>query len=174
MWHGFAHVCSAASAVTWASEISPADPLRTTRMTIFEDHLIRDINAGRYAGGTSLVLVTHGLALRVLLMRWFHWSVDQFMNVFNPPNAEARPTSKAFEEGTCSNHIKSWRGGPCAGCHRRVLIIYEQAVNAEARLATSRLCNLCFRFSCSTCVPFPGGSTKMRCASSLDGPSGIS
>ena len=48
----------------------------------------RDINAGRYANGTSLVLVTHGLALRVLLMRWFHWSVDQFMNVFNPPNAE--------------------------------------------------------------------------------------
>lgn len=51
----------------------------------------RDINAGRYANGTSLVLVTHGLALRVLLMRWFHWSVDQFMNVFNPPNAEVRP-----------------------------------------------------------------------------------
>ena len=54
--------------------------------------LHRDINAGRYANGTSLVLVTHGLALRVLLMRWFHWSVDQFMNVFNPPNAEARPS----------------------------------------------------------------------------------
>lgn len=66
------------------------------RMTIFEDHLIRDINAGRYADGTSLVLVTHGLALRVLLMRWFHWSVDQFMNVFNPPNAEAR--TQAIDE----------------------------------------------------------------------------
>ena len=34
--------------------------------------------------------MTHGLALRVFLMRWFHWSVDQFMQVFNPPNAEVR------------------------------------------------------------------------------------
>jgi hypothetical protein len=40
------------------------------RLTIFEDHLIRDINAGRYANGTTLVLVTHGLALRIFLMRW--------------------------------------------------------------------------------------------------------
>lgn len=57
-------------------------------MTIFEDHMIRDINAGRFADNTSIVLVTHGLALRVFLMRWFHWSVDQFLDVYNPPNAE--------------------------------------------------------------------------------------
>ena len=60
-----------------------------------QDHLIRDINAGRYAGDTALVLVTHGLALRIFLMRWFHWRVDQFMSVFNPPNAEARPRRDA-------------------------------------------------------------------------------
>lgn len=60
------------------------------RMTIFEDHMIRDINAGRFRDNTSLVLLTHGLALRVFLMRWFHWTVDQFMNVYNPPNAEVR------------------------------------------------------------------------------------
>jgi hypothetical protein len=46
-------------------------------MTIFEDHLVRDINAGRFSKNTSLVLVTHGLALRIFLMRWFHWTVDQ-------------------------------------------------------------------------------------------------
>lgn len=50
--------------------------------------MIRDINAGRFRDNTSLVLLTHGLALRVFLMRWFHWTVDQFMNVYNPPNAE--------------------------------------------------------------------------------------
>jgi broad specificity phosphatase PhoE/uncharacterized coiled-coil protein SlyX len=38
-------------------------------------------------GETSLVLVTHGLALRVFLMRWFGWSVDEVLRVFNPPNA---------------------------------------------------------------------------------------
>lgn len=59
------------------------------RITIFEDHLVRDINAGRFAqGNTNLVLVTHGLALRIILMRWFHWTVDQFLNVYNPGNCE--------------------------------------------------------------------------------------
>ena len=48
-------------------------------MTIFEDHLVRDINAGRFSKNTSLVLVTHGLALRIFLMRWFHWTVDQVL-----------------------------------------------------------------------------------------------
>lgn len=57
------------------------------RMTLFEDHLVRDINAGRFAGDSSLVLLTHGLAARIFLMRWFHWTVDQFMRVYNPPNA---------------------------------------------------------------------------------------
>lgn len=61
------------------------------RMTIFEDHLVRDINAGRYSKNTSLVLVTHGLALRIFLMRWFHWTVDQFLEVYNPPNAQVLP-----------------------------------------------------------------------------------
>lgn len=65
------------------------------RMTIFEDHMIRDINAGRFRDNTSLVLLTHGLALRVFLMRWFHWTVDQFMNVYNPPNAEVRNMSNS-------------------------------------------------------------------------------
>lgn len=55
---------------------------------VAQDHMIRDINAGRYSKNTSLVLVTHGLAARIFLMRWFHWTVDQFMEVFNPPNAE--------------------------------------------------------------------------------------
>lgn len=58
------------------------------RMTIFEDHLVRDINAGRFGTDCTLVLVTHGLALRIFLMRWFHWTVDEFLRVFNPPNAE--------------------------------------------------------------------------------------
>ncbi len=48
------------------------------RLTIFEDHLTRDMLAGRFCG-MSLVLVTHGLTLRLFLMRWFHWSVDEFL-----------------------------------------------------------------------------------------------
>ncbi|GFR41068.1 hypothetical protein Agub_g1708 [Astrephomene gubernaculifera] len=58
------------------------------RITLFEDHMVRDINAGRFAGNTALVLVTHGLALRIFLMRWFHWTVDEFLSVYNPANAD--------------------------------------------------------------------------------------
>ena len=72
------------------------------RMTIFEDHMIRDINAGKFAGNTSLVLVTHGLALRVFLMRWFHWSVDQFLDVYNPPNAEVGFWKNNFYNTNCT------------------------------------------------------------------------
>jgi hypothetical protein len=36
---------------------------------VFMDHLVRDINAGRFPPGTSLVLVIHGLALRWVCLR---------------------------------------------------------------------------------------------------------
>jgi len=31
------------------------------------------MNAGRYGEGCTVVLVTHGLAARIFLQRWFHW-----------------------------------------------------------------------------------------------------
>jgi broad specificity phosphatase PhoE len=58
------------------------------RITIYEDHLIRDINGGRFSNKTNMVIVTHGLALRIFLMRWFHWTLDEYLLVHNPPNAE--------------------------------------------------------------------------------------
>jgi hypothetical protein len=54
------------------------------RLTIYEDHLIRDINAGRYANGTTLVLVTHGLALRIFLMRWWVAAVGDDVSAAAP------------------------------------------------------------------------------------------
>eukprot|EP01023_Acetabularia_acetabulum_P068482 TRINITY_DN9721_c1_g1_i1.p1 TRINITY_DN9721_c1_g1~~TRINITY_DN9721_c1_g1_i1.p1 ORF type:complete len:443 (-),score=52.55 TRINITY_DN9721_c1_g1_i1:1693-3021(-) len=79
------------------------------RITIFEDHLVRDINAGRFGRNTTLVLVTHGLALRVFLMRWFHWTVDQFLQVYNPPNAELVIMERAVPEWDAEPHSQiSW------------------------------------------------------------------
>lgn len=49
-------------------------PLHRRSMTLFQDHLIRDMEAGRYGQGASLLLVTHGLAARIFLQRWFHWT----------------------------------------------------------------------------------------------------
>ena len=68
------------------------------RMTLFEDHLIRDINAGRFVEDTNIVIVTHGLTLRIFLMRWFHWSVRQMLGVYNPKNAVPLVLERVAEE----------------------------------------------------------------------------
>ena len=39
--------------------------------------LMADHTAGRFPPDTILVIITHGLALRIFLMRWLHWTVDQ-------------------------------------------------------------------------------------------------
>ncbi|MEU2583427.1 histidine phosphatase family protein [Streptomyces avermitilis] len=38
----------------------------------------------------NVLLVTHGLAMRLFCMRWFHWSVAEFESLSNPGNAEMR------------------------------------------------------------------------------------
>lgn len=57
------------------------------RISIFCEGLIRDMSSGKYKDST-IVLVTHGLTLRILLMRWFGWSVEQASNIYNPPNCD--------------------------------------------------------------------------------------
>lgn len=42
---------------------------------------------GEYGANSTIVIVGHGLTLRVFMMRWFNWSVEQFLQVYNPPNA---------------------------------------------------------------------------------------
>jgi broad specificity phosphatase PhoE len=56
------------------------------RLTVFEDHLVRDIDAGRFPESCNLIIVTHGLSLRIVLARWLHWTVSEYESVFNPPN----------------------------------------------------------------------------------------
>lgn len=34
----------------------------------------------------NLVIVSHGLTLRVFLMRWYKWTVEQFEGLYNMPN----------------------------------------------------------------------------------------
>ncbi|MEV7380886.1 histidine phosphatase family protein [Streptomyces lydicus] len=38
----------------------------------------------------NVLLVTHGLTMRLFCMRWFHWSVAEFESLSNPGNAEWR------------------------------------------------------------------------------------
>lgn len=54
------------------------------RMTGFLDTLYRDFEKSTFPD--NVLIVTHGFAMRVLLMRWLHWTVDQFHALGNPPN----------------------------------------------------------------------------------------
>ncbi|MCK7626167.1 histidine phosphatase family protein [Streptomyces sp. RS10V-4] len=38
----------------------------------------------------NVLIVTHGLTMRLFCMRWFHWSVADFESLSNPGNAEWR------------------------------------------------------------------------------------
>ncbi|AWK11540.1 histidine phosphatase family protein [Streptomyces spongiicola] len=38
----------------------------------------------------NVLLVTHGLTMRLFCMRWFHWTVPEFESLSNPGNGETR------------------------------------------------------------------------------------
>ena len=66
------------------------------RVTSFRETLRNDIHFGRFncddrgcrTDDCTVVIVTHGLTLRVFLMRWYKWTTDQFTRLKNPGNAE--------------------------------------------------------------------------------------
>ena len=98
----------------------------------------------RYSQRTSLVLVTHGLALRVFLMRWFHWSVDQFMQVFNPPNAEVRAratgTSQLSDPATPGQTVPLTPSPPGVSHCSLVVVGPDGQTDDGAALPCSRWC----------------------------------
>jgi broad specificity phosphatase PhoE len=56
------------------------------RVSTFLETLHRDFDKPDFP--ENVLLVTHGMTLRIFLMRWFHWSVEYFERVCNPHNAE--------------------------------------------------------------------------------------
>jgi broad specificity phosphatase PhoE len=36
----------------------------------------------------NVIIITHGMAIRLFLMRWFHWTVEEFEVIANPKNCE--------------------------------------------------------------------------------------
>jgi broad specificity phosphatase PhoE len=67
------------------------------RVAIVEDNLIRDIRAGGFGANSTIVIISHGLTLRVFMMRFFNWSVEQFLQAYNPPNATPLLINKVSE-----------------------------------------------------------------------------
>ena len=78
------------------------------RMTIFEDHMVRDIDIGRFSGSTNMVLCTHGLTLRIFLMRWFHWTVAEYERITNPANSVPIILERREEDWTVVNCEPDW------------------------------------------------------------------
>ncbi|KAF3454412.1 hypothetical protein FNV43_RR04859 [Rhamnella rubrinervis] len=64
------------------------------RVSSFLDTIWRDIDMKRLHRDPSqdlnLIILTHGLTLRVFLMKWFKWTAEQFESLKNPGNCEFR------------------------------------------------------------------------------------
>ncbi|XP_074577182.1 phosphoglycerate mutase-like protein AT74H isoform X2 [Curcuma longa] len=62
------------------------------RITGFRETLKADIDTGRFhppgerSSNVNLIIVSHGLTLRVFLMRWYKWTVEQFEGLNNLDN----------------------------------------------------------------------------------------
>jgi broad specificity phosphatase PhoE len=63
-----------------------------SRVSSFISTLVRDCQQYQKAGydldNINVVIVTHGLSLRLFLMRWFQFSVEEFEASDNPKNAQ--------------------------------------------------------------------------------------
>jgi broad specificity phosphatase PhoE len=56
------------------------------RVSTFLETLHRDFNKPDYPD--NALIVTHGVTLLVFLMRWFHWTVQDFESYRNPKNCQ--------------------------------------------------------------------------------------
>lgn len=65
------------------------------RVSTFLETLYRDFNKPDYPQNT--LIVTHGLTLRMFLMRWFHWTVEEFENLLNPHNCQVVVMNKRLD-----------------------------------------------------------------------------
>lgn len=56
------------------------------RVSNFFDTLHRDFKKENFP--ENVLIISHGLTMRLFLMRWFHWSVEEFESLHNPRNCQ--------------------------------------------------------------------------------------
>lgn len=56
------------------------------RVSTFLESMFRNFDTP--TAPRNVVIVTHGLTMRLFCMRWFHWSVEYFESLENPGNAQ--------------------------------------------------------------------------------------
>ncbi|KAA8498972.1 Phosphoglycerate mutase-like protein AT74H [Porphyridium purpureum] len=65
------------------------------RMSLFLDSLFREIDSVRHVVPRpdsftydNVVIICHGLSMRLFCHRYFRWTLDEFLQVYNPENCE--------------------------------------------------------------------------------------
>lgn len=66
------------------------------RVSTFLETLYRDFIKPDYPD--NCLIVTHGMTLRLFLMRWFHWSVEEFELLRNPINCQIVVMKKGLDD----------------------------------------------------------------------------
>jgi len=58
------------------------------RVSAFSGTFLRDMEqlGAEDAANATAIFVTHGITSRLFVTKWFHWSVDEFEELHNPPN----------------------------------------------------------------------------------------
>lgn len=73
------------------------------RVSTWLESLFREMESGEIDGDTTVLLVTHGLTGRLFLMRWYHWTVDEFEATYNPKKCDARASNSRHRTASSSS-----------------------------------------------------------------------
>ncbi|XP_065858336.1 phosphoglycerate mutase-like protein AT74 isoform X2 [Euphorbia lathyris] len=82
------------------------------RITGFRETLKADIDIGRFqppgerSPNVNLVIVSHGLTLRVFLMRWYKWTVKQYEGLYNFGNGRMLVMEKGHGGSLLMHHTE--------------------------------------------------------------------
>ncbi|MFO0612022.1 MAG: histidine phosphatase family protein [Polyangiaceae bacterium] len=77
------------------------------RVSAFTDSLFRNFNWPDYP--PNVLLVTHGLTMRLFMMRWFHWTVDYFESLENPHNCELKMLTDGPNGYVLNEPFRQWK-----------------------------------------------------------------
>eukprot|EP00511_Aplanochytrium_stocchinoi_P004826 CAMPEP_0204831938 /NCGR_PEP_ID=MMETSP1346-20131115/12195_1 /ASSEMBLY_ACC=CAM_ASM_000771 /TAXON_ID=215587 /ORGANISM="Aplanochytrium stocchinoi, Strain GSBS06" /LENGTH=337 /DNA_ID=CAMNT_0051963401 /DNA_START=83 /DNA_END=1096 /DNA_ORIENTATION=- len=78
------------------------------RVSSFQESLFRVFHRERQTKDYNLLVVSHGLTIRIMLMRWFRWTVKEFDAIVNPRNAAPVIMEMNHISNTYVLEPKSW------------------------------------------------------------------
>ncbi|CAF2964757.1 unnamed protein product [Rotaria sp. Silwood2] len=76
------------------------------RASLFLDSLFREMDDGHHDPTQNIVIVSHGLFMRLFLMRYFRWNVDDLDNIKQFDNCEICQLTKINGVFTLDGHTK--------------------------------------------------------------------